>query len=536
MVRERVVGALKPLTKYRNTVILVSAINILAQLMPPYFMGVLIDTLYPSEEQNEVIYFFIIGSILGVMLTCFFVEWLQRYLWGDLINQGAGVVRTFFFENVLNKRNVFFKEHHTGDINNKVINDAYIYAQSKLMMKPMLILNLMQILIIFAFLFMLNVYMKLITVLFSILLFVVYSLINKHLRKASVKEREAFSRLMDGANETLDGISTIQLFRVEKYFAHNFEKSVEKYEHRLSKLKLWQALSKASTNTILNVIPVAAILAGIIYLTGGGGITVGTIVSFYYFLPRLKEPIKALTDFNIDVQNAKAVESRLEALLTKEDTDESALEDIERIDTLEFKDLGYTCLDGEKILEGVNKKLTRGMCLAVTGPSGTGKTTVLRLLKQQMYPTEGEVRVNGKAYTEYNHDSYIRRISVLPQEVFVFDATLHDNIRFGEEHTEKEVREAATLSEIEHFSMDENARGISGGERQRLGLARALSRDYDVLLLDEPTSNLDQETETRIIENLKKVMEKTNCIMIVVTHSENVLKNLCTDELLLEKH
>jgi ABC-type bacteriocin/lantibiotic exporter with double-glycine peptidase domain len=125
---------------------------------------------------------------------------------------------------------------------------------------------------------------------------------------------------------------------------------------------------------------------------------------------------------------------------------------------------------------------------------------------------------------------------VLPQDVYIFNSTLHDNIGFGKEHPEKRIRDVAKLSAIDHFSLDESALGLSGGERQRVGLARALACDYDVLILDEPTSNLDQETETAIIENLKQVQKETNCIMIVVTHSANVIENLCTKHLELPKH
>ena len=534
MLHQEVIKVLKPLNKYRNIVVVVSVINILAQLLPPYLMGFLIDTIYPHTDEYTT-YFFIIGTIVGVLIICFFINWLQRYLWADLINNGAGLVRSFFFERVLHKNYNFFIENHVGDINNKIINDSYIYVQSKMVMQPTIILNILQIIVVFIFLFILNPYMKITTLVLCLLLFVVYSFINKYLRKASIREREAFSFLMDDANETLLGINTIQLYQVEEFFSHNFEKSVEKYEKRLSRLKFWQSLSKSATYTINNIIPVVAIFAGILYLIGGGGITIGTIVSFYYLLPRLKEPIKALTDFNIDIQNAKAVESRLEELLVKEANEVDGLEEIEKIDTLEFSNFGYAYPNGETVLNNVSKKISRGMCLAITGQSGTGKTTILRLLKRQMSPTLGELKVNGKDYLQLNRKSYLSRVAILTQDVFVFNATIYENIRFGNNVQEKTIRDAAILSGIDHFSMDENAFALSGGERHRLGLARALACDYDVLILDEPTSGLDIGTEAKIIKNLKEILEKKNCIMIVTTHSENIVKNLCNDELSLDK-
>ena len=526
---------LKPLHARRIVVMLINAVYILMALLPPFLIAMLIDDLYPYSSESYA-HWFIIGTIAGVLLVCFFLDWLQKYLWVDLVNRGAGIVRSFFFANVLHKHYKFFQEHSVGDINNKVINDSYIYVQSRLMMMPTLCLNILHIVVIFGFLLYLNVYMKLMVVVFSLVFFVAYSQINKHLRRNAVKEREDFSTLMSEANEVLTGVNTIQLYSAESYTAEHFEKSVDAYERSLGKLKFWQTLSKSSIDTITSIVPVAAIVAGVLYLAVGGNITVGSIVAFYYFLPRLKEPVKALADFNLDLQNAKAVEKRLEELLSNETDELAHLEKITTIDGLEFKNLGFGYPDGEMVLSGLNTELVRSDSLAIVGPSGTGKSTLMRLLMHQVVPSEGEIKINGKNSVGVDPASYISRIAVLPQDVFIFDSTIHDNICFGQEYPEKRVRDAATLSAIDHFSMDENALGLSGGERQRVGLARALARDYDVLILDEPTSELDHKTESTIIANLKEVQRDNNCIMIVITHSDNVLKHLCTKRLDLLKH
>jgi ATP-binding cassette subfamily B protein len=526
---------LQPLHRRRRVVVLISGLHILVGLLPPYLIGLLIDELYPYIGDNSA-YLFMIGSIIGLLLIYFLLDWLQGYMWTDLINRGAGIVRSFFFENVLHKSYRFFLNHPIGDINNKVINDSYIYVQARLMMMPTLLLNQLHIIVIFVLLFALNGHMMLMTVAFSLVFFVIYIQINKHLRRSVVKEREGFSTLMTEANETLAGIDTVQLYAAQDYTAKYFTQLVDTYEHRLSKLKFWETLSKAGTNVIVSIISIAAILAGVFYLAQGGNITIGTIIAFYYFLPRLKDPVMALTDFNVTMQNAKAVEGRLEELLVKEECEQVYLENIEKINQLEFKNMGFGYPDDEMILSNLNVKLQPGDSLAITGPSGTGKTTLMRLLMGQVIPSEGDILINGKTSGNIDLASYTARISVLPQDVYVFDATLHDNIDFGRDYPEKCIRDAAKLSSIDHFSMDENAHGLSGGERQRLGLARALARDYDVLILDEPTSELDNETENIIIENLKEVQKTNNCIIIVVTHSNNVLEKLCNKKLELLKH
>lgn len=535
MLSEEVSKILKPLYKYRRFVVFISGLHIIVGLLPPFLMSFLIDELN-MHVNGDYSFIFIIGTIVGLLIIVFFLGWLQRYLWANLINRGAGILRGFIFSSVLHKNYRFFKEHPVGDINNKVVNDTHIYIKSKLVMIPTLVLNLINIVVIFGFLLVLDVQMKLMTLILSLLFFILYIQINSFLQKHSVREREAFSNMMTEANDTLTGIDAIQLYAAENYVASHFEVFSDTYERRLSKLKYWQALSNAAANILTYILPVAVILTGIFYLTLGGDITIGTVIAFYYLIPRLNEPIKALTDFNLDLQNSKAVENRLEELLTVDIREQVQLDKVDSIEEVEFKDTGFYYPDGETILKDVNVKLQRGDSLAVIGSSGTGKTTLIRLLMRQVIPSEGEITINGKNYTDTDPKSYISRIAVMPQDVFVFDSTLHENIDFGGSYPEKRIRDAAKMSAIDHFSMDERARGVSGGERQRIGLARALARDFDVLILDEPTAELDNETEGVIIKNLQQMQQETNCIMIVVTHSANILEKLCKKTLELPKH
>ena len=524
---------LKPLNKRRNTVIAISAVNIIAGLLPPYLIGKLIDDLYP-DFAGATAYIYIIISIIGLLFLTFALSWLQGFLSADLTNRGAGIVRVSLFKHVLHQDYRFFQTHPVGDINNKVLNDTASYVKTKLMMIPMLVLNILHIFVLFFFLFRLNIKMTILVIMFTLIFIIVSRGINKKLRYYKTKEREEFSDLMTETDATLIGVDTIQLYAGEDFAVEYFEKLVDIYEEDLTHLQFWQTLSKAATNSISSLVPVATVVAGVLYLALGGNISIGNIIAFYYFLPRLKEPFKAISDFNLDVQNAKVLESRLADLLVR-DVDEKEKMLVNKIDEFEFIDVNFSHEDDHVVLKDVNVKLYRGDALAVVGPSGAGKSTLLRLLKRQLTPTSGVIAVNGVDYSQIEPSSYISRIAVLPQNVFIFDDSIFDNISFGKDYTREHVENVARLSGLDYYSLDENAQVLSGGERQRIGLARALACEFDVLILDEPTSELDHETECVIIENLKRVQKETNCIMIVVTHSQNMLDKLCTKELTLPK-
>lgn len=528
MLSNEIKQALIPIYKLRYFALLASIANILVALVSPLLMSQLIDEINNYYGQNP---YFIIGSILGVYALAFVLNYIGKYTWSNMENRGAGIVRAYLFKNVLHKNYRFFMDNPIGYINSKVINDSYLYAKYKISSMPMLVLNILQIIFICAVLFTINVYMTIASMLFSIVFFLVHMYLNRHLRISTKKERESFSNLTNIANETLMGINTIQLYSVEDFFAHRFEKSVDKYERILLKNKMNENLIKSSTTTLVGIMTVVSILVGLFFVNVGN-VSAGGIVAFYLFLPYLSQPIKELAEFNIALQAAKAVEERLEELITEEVRIEEGLEKIDEIEKVECKNLSFSYSENnEFVLNNVNISLNRGDSIAIIGRSGTGKTTLLRLLKKQLEPSYGEILINGKNKTQIDRQSYINRIAVLTQEVFIFDSTLNENISFGKKYPEKTIRNAATYSCIDHFSMDENSFGLSGGERQRIGLARALACDFDVLILDEPTSELDKKTEDQVIQNLKKLQQERNFIMIVVTHSENLLTKLCNKRL-----
>ncbi|MCL2619784.1 MAG: ABC transporter ATP-binding protein/permease [Defluviitaleaceae bacterium] len=530
---KRIEQVLAPIYKQRVPVIVLKGIKILVSLLPPVLTGNLLNNLNQYDGDRA---FFYIGMIAAVLAVYFLLDWAQDYLWYRMEYIGTGIIRSYLFANVIRKSFLYHKDHSVGDLEGKVVHDAGIYAHAKISMMPMLFLNIIHILVILALLFSRDVPMTFATIAFSAIFFLLYKLINKHIRKATLREREGYSEVLTTTHETLAGVNTIQLYGEEEFFAHRFEKTVDKYEHFLINLRKWKGFALAANNKLVGLLPLVAVFVGLYLYRADIVIAgIGTIVTYYLLLPALVDPIKSLTEFSIDYQNARAVEGRLEELLADETQTNSKLEQIDKIQSLEFSNICYKYDDGTEVLWDVNFTVKPGDALAVVGPSGAGKTTFLRMLKRQLHPSWGQILINNKNHHLVDEKSYINRIAVLAQDIFVFDDSITANIKFGKDIPDAEIQRLAKICALDHLDLEDSATKLSGGERQRLGLARALACQYDVLILDEPTTELDAATETKIIQNLKAVQQENGCIFIVITHSQNVLDNLCNKSLTLSK-
>ena len=533
MLSKKVDQVLKPVYKQRPVVIFLRALNILISIVPPLLTSRLINIFGYYGGEGAARY---IALIALSIIAYFFINWLQDYHWYKMEYIGMGMVRAFIFSNVVHKNYLFLQGTSLGDVENKVIHDAGIYAQARLSHTSSLILNILHITVVAVVLFYMNFVMTLAAMAFFFVFFFAYKLVNKGLRRTSLKEREGYGDMLVSAHEILAGVNTIQLYGKEEFFAHRFEKNVDKYEHFLINLQKWKGLTHAATGSLVWFMPLVAVAIGFwFYHSPMANMDVGDIAAFYFFLPNLTAPIKSLTEFNISVQNSKVVESRLSDLLIDEPTLTENLTEINKINKLEFSNICYKYDNKHEVLHNLNFSVSSGDALAVVGPSGTGKTTFLRMLKRQLEPSWGKILINGVSHHDVDEKSYINRIAVLTQEVFVFDDTVQENINFGQDLPVEKVAKMADMAALGYLNLQELAINLSTGEKQRMGLARALACEYDILILDEPTAELDFDTETQIIENLKLIQKETNCILIIITHSDNILQNLCNQKLVLSK-
>lgn len=257
-----------------------------------------------------------------------------------------------------------------------------------------------------------------------------------------------------------------------------------------------------------------------------GSLTLGTLMTFYALLAYFTEPIKNLAELQPTIQTALVAAERLNDILElKMESENEECAELKKINEIEFQNVNFRYGNYELTLKNVSLSIRKGQKIAIVGESGSGKTSLAKLLLRFYEPEDGRVLINGKSITEWTMKSARKTISYVSQEDFFFAESVRKNLLLGkqsvrEEDIEKACRITGAKELIEKLPfgyetpIDENGRNLSGGQRQKLAIARALLREPQVLILDEATSHLDAVAEEKIRMNLFEECKDLTCIII----------------------
>lgn len=489
-----------------------NALSTIVAMIVPYLISKGIDEI--SEINTEKTELGI--SIIVAVFFSFIFNWYQNYQWFKMIYNGQAIMRGAMFGGIVKNSYQFWCGKKSGDVTNRIINDAAQYAQSSLISVPMLILNGLTLGIAFAFIFHYNIPIGTAILVICMIYFFSYRYINVMLRKYSEEERKGYSELVQTTTKFYDGIPSIRLYKKETYFSNLYQKKVNILGERNIRLQLWKSLAQALSGLIIDLMPVTAVVLGM-FLVMSGKCSVGGIFGIYAYTAYLGEPIRNLTDLNIIVQQGKINGNRLEELLTE---NEETADTVEKLEEIVLENISVSYNGEENIIKNFNMSIHKGERIGIIGGSGCGKSTLTHVLTGELQPVEGHIFVNGKMASPTISRM---RIAVMPQDIFLYDDSVLSNIQFGRDDIiHKEVIE--TLG-INKFS-DRDIRELSGGEKRRVGLARALMGDFDLLILDEPTAEIDSIMEEKIIRFVDKILTADK-MLIVITHRPRIL-DLCT--------
>ncbi len=444
-------------------------------------------------------------------------------------------------EHVLNLPIRFFQQEKSGAIVSRIMNDV---EGVRNLIGTGFIQLLGGVIAAFFSLFILiriNAFMTLISVIilgiFGIIMFKSFQSIRPIFRKRNTINAEVTGRL----TETIGGIKVIKSFAVEEKEKDVFKKGAEKLFENVKKTLTLTALVTMVTVFLTGII--SAIVMGVSsYSVASGEMTTGDFVAFLLYLGFLTFPIVQMSNIGSQFTESFAGLDRMEEVLsypTESELREKKIPFKEKIEKIEFNNVsfGYANDEEEAIKQPVIKKVSfamkKGETIALVGSSGSGKSTISALLSSLLSPQSGEITINGKNLNHLNLHDYRKQLAVVLQDDFLFDGTIKENILFAApKASAKNLQQAVRLSHVDEFTskfkegldtiIGERGVKLSGGQKQRLSIARVILANPSLLILDEATSSLDNESEDFIQKSLNHILKKR--ITLVIAHRLSTIK------------
>jgi ATP-binding cassette subfamily B protein len=423
----------------------------------------------------------------------------------------------------------FYKRNNTGDLMNRISEDV---SRVRMYIGPAVMYIVDTFFTIASGLFfMLRVDAFLTLIVFIPLPLLSYAIfrVSDRINKKSTQVQENLSELTSQAQESFSGIRVIKAYSKENFFSSLFSKKASKYRESALSLSRTEAAFFPFITLMIGLSLIAVVyFGGRQYIRGE--IAIGVITQFVFIVYKLTWPFASLGWITSLVQRAAASQTRInEFLQTQPEIVNTTDQKLQGIGTIRFNNVSFTYADtGIHALKNISFELKPGETVAITGPTGSGKSTVASLLTRMYDVSSGEISVAGNAVSKVNLYDLRRQTGYVPQEVFLFSDTIQNNIAFGLQEDGKGLSErvvqAAKNAEVhdnilgfpEHYETVVGERGVtlSGGQKQRISIARAIIKDPELLIFDDCLSAVDTETEDRIVTNLKRIMNGKSSIII----------------------
>ena len=310
-----------------------------------------------------------------------------------------------------------------------------------------------------------------------------------------------------------------------------FDKSNEKLKKEGRIAQFSASWVNPSTRLVNNIIYVLIGITGVIMLsydtklaTVFAVMTIGRLSSFLSYTNQYSKPFNEVSNVAAEYENAKASLNRINDFLNLENDVNEGEENVDKIETIEFKNMSFSYDENRQLIEGFNLTIKKGQKVAIVGPTGAGKTTLINLLMRFYDPVSGDIAINGQSSATIKKQSLRQNIGMVLQDTWIFTGTILDNIRyFKQTASEEEVKEAAKKAHADIFintlpdgymTKVSNKSGLSEGQRQMIAIARVMLLNPELVILDEATSNIDTRSEMLITEAFDTMMKEKTSIVI----------------------
>lgn len=495
-------------------------------LAAPYISGHAIDFIKGENNVDFPMVMKFIGILFAVYVLNALFTWGMTVFTNSLSNRTIEKMRRDAFEKISRLPLKFFDGHSHGDIISRLTNDIDSVSEGLLQGITQLFSGLVTVIGSLVMMFWLNWKITLCVIVITIICIFVSKFIATNSGKMFRLQAQTVGELNGYVSETVGNLKVVKAFGYEDRSNEVFGEINSRLYDCGQKAQFYSSLVNPSTRYINNLAYISVgVLGGLAALAGH--LSVGIISSFLIYATQFARPINDMTSILTQLQSAQAAAARIFALgdIEPETPDENRPELDVKGGEVVFKDVDFSYDKNRELIKDLNITAKPGQRVAIVGPTGAGKTTIVNLLMNFYGVDNGAIVVDGQDIDSVTRDSLRKNFGMVLQDTWLFSGTVKENIAYGKEGaTDEEIIAAAKAASADSFikrlpdgydtMITEDGGNLSGGQKQLLTIARAMLSDPKVLILDEATSNVDTMTEQRIQRAFLKMMEGRTSFII----------------------
>ena len=507
-------------------------LSVIISLINPLLFRYLIDNIIPKHNITYIIYFIIGFIVINILARV--ISYYSKYLISIVENSIINDIRYKIYLKVLNQPLAYYKENKMGTVLQKSLNDVEAIRSLWGFLFPTSLSSIFMFIITFSIILKFNwiiAVLSLLTIIFYVFIFRYY---NEKIRSLFLSVRQNMDQISSFISESWDGIKEIKIFQYESHQFKKYKQILEKLFNNHVSMAVNRNMSKQLLSFTSFLGPLIVLGVGGYYVMEGE-MSIGTLIALHLYVRRLYKPSKDIADIAIDFNQYMVSVSRFSKLLSLESNIKTNKMSLEKNinGNISFHNVSFSYEDNH-ILNNISFNINKGEVIAIVGETGVGKSTIVDLLFGFIKPANGTIKIDGYDIKDLSLDVLRQHITLVAQDVYLFNTSIYNNVKIGNSNAkEEEILKVINKLKINDFACEmpngvhsivvEHGKNLSGGQIQRIAIARSLLKDCPIMLFDEATSAIDSNTEKLIhsaINDLKK--EKT---IVIISHRLSSLKN-----------
>ncbi|WP_432664344.1 ABC transporter ATP-binding protein [Wukongibacter baidiensis] len=539
------VRILSYLLKYKVGLIVVFFSTIagaLFNLAIPYIFSITIDRYILKLDYDGILRMSIILVVIGIFGG--FFSWLQSYMMAVISQKTVRDIRQDAFDQLQVLPLKYYDMNQSGAIMSRLTNDMELISSALSQTVVQLVTSVITVIGSVIMMFIASWQLAIITIIFIPPMIIFTIIIAKRTFKNFKEQQKHLASINGIVEESIGGLNAVKLYNQEENVIKEFEKKNEALKKAGFKAQLYSGVVMPVINFINNFVYVVIVVAGGYMAIRFNTVSVGQIAAVSAYARQFTRPISQLAQLFNTLQQAVAGAERVFEIIDEKNEyiNDTGIR-IEEIEgNVEFRNVYFGYAKEKKVLKDITFEASAGETIAIVGPTGSGKTTIINLINRFYDVDEGEIFVDGRNINDIKKDNLRSKVGVVLQDTNLFSGTVYDNIKYGKmDATDEEIMEAARLANADGFisrlpegyktDVYEGGQNFSQGERQLISIARTILSNPDILILDEATSNVDTRTESKIQESMDYLMEGRTSF--VIAHRLQTIRN--ADKILVIK-